>query len=73
MDWTGCDLVEVIPGKVSGVPLIRGTRIPADIVVSSFEAGSDIEEIHENYPGASAETIQVLLAFARASRLRPAS
>ena len=31
IDWTGCSLVEVVPGKVSGVPILKGTRVQADI------------------------------------------
>lgn len=73
MDWTGCDLVEVVPGKVSGVPLVKGTRIPADVIVSNFDAGSPVEEIAENYPSASMETIQALLSYARSQRLQRAS
>ena len=73
MDWSGCELVEVIPGKASGVPLVVGTRIPADVVVSNFEAGSPLEEIAENYPSLSSETISALLSFARARQLLPAS
>jgi uncharacterized protein (DUF433 family) len=42
MDWSGCELVEVIPGKVSGVPLVKGTRIPADFIVGDFESGNPI-------------------------------
>ncbi len=45
MDWNGCELVEVIPGKVSGVPLVKGTRIPADVIVGNFDAGSPVDEI----------------------------
>jgi uncharacterized protein (DUF433 family) len=70
MDWSGCDLVEVIPGKHSGDPLIKGTRIPADAILSNFEAGSPLEEIAENYPSASMETIKALIAFARARRMQ---
>jgi uncharacterized protein (DUF433 family) len=70
MDWSGCDLVEVIPGKHSGDPLIKGTRIPADAIVSNFEAGSPLEEIAENYPSASMETIRALIAFAKARRMQ---
>lgn len=33
LDWRCCDLVEQVPGKVSGRPLVRGTRILADITV----------------------------------------
>ncbi len=45
MDWSGCDLVEVVPGKVSGKPIVRGTRIPADVIVSNYKAGLSIEEV----------------------------
>jgi uncharacterized protein (DUF433 family) len=70
MDWSDCDLVEVIPGKHSGDPLIKGTRIPADAIVSNFEAGSPLEEIAENYPSASMETIKALIAYASARRMQ---
>jgi len=70
MDWSGCELVEVVPGKHSGDPLIKGTRIPADAIVSNFETGSSVEEIAENYPSASMEIIKALLAYAHASQLK---
>jgi uncharacterized protein (DUF433 family) len=49
MDWSGCDLVEIIPGKVSGVPLLKGTRMPADQVIESLDDGETIEEIAFNH------------------------
>lgn len=73
MDWSGCDLVEVIPGKVSGRPLVKGTRVPADVIVSNFEAGSPVSEIAEDYPSLSPATIGELLAFARARQMQTAS
>lgn len=68
MDWSGCDLVEVIPGKVSGVPLLKGTRIPADFILQNFEHGSSFEEIHEDYPSLSIETIRRLIRYAEQHR-----
>ncbi len=65
MDWSACDLVEVVPGKVWGRPVVKGTRIPADVIVSNFEAGSPVEEIAENYPSLSSAQIVALLSFAR--------
>jgi uncharacterized protein (DUF433 family) len=66
MDWSGCELVEVIPGKVSGVPLVVGTRIPADLIVGDYELGSTVGEIETSYPSLSQETIKQLIAYARA-------
>jgi uncharacterized protein (DUF433 family) len=65
MDWRGCDLVEQVPGKVSGRPVVKGTRILADQIVEEAELGSPIEEIAENYPSLSLATIRKLLTFAR--------
>ncbi len=64
IDWTDCDLVERVPGKVSGRSLVRGTRILADTLVQDAELGSPIAEIHENYPDLSHEDIAKLIAFA---------
>ena len=66
IDWTGCELVERIPGKVSGRPIVRGTRILADTIVQDAELGSPLEEIHENYPDLSIEVIRRLISFAHA-------
>lgn len=68
IDWTGCELVERIPGKVSGRPIVRGTRILADTIVQDAELGSPLEEIHENYPDLSMTAIQQLISFARSHR-----
>lgn len=66
IDWTGCGLVERVPGKVSGRPVIRGTRILADTIVQDAELGSTVDEIHENYPDLSIAEIRQLISFAGA-------
>ena len=73
MDWSGCELVERVPGRRSGEPTIVGTRIPPEAVVGDYELGSPIEEIEENYPSLTRETIRNLIAFAksRESQSRP--
>jgi len=32
IDWSQCSLVEVIPGKVSGAPLLKNTRLPVEAI-----------------------------------------
>lgn len=71
IDWTGCELVEQIPDKVSGRPVVRGTRILADTIVQDAELGSSLEEIHENYPDLPVTAIQQLISFAHSHRLQP--
>ena len=68
IDWTQCELIEQIPGKVSGRPIVRGTRILPDAIVNSYDAGEPLDLIHENYPGLSIAQIQRLIEFTHARR-----
>jgi uncharacterized protein (DUF433 family) len=63
MDWSNCELVEINPRKVSGAPILKGTRVQADSIVENYEGGSEVEEIAENF--ALPETmVRQLLTFA---------
>jgi uncharacterized protein (DUF433 family) len=63
MDWSGCPIVEVNPLKVSGAPILVGTRVQADSIVENFQDGSPIEEIADNF-SIPAEMIEEVLRFA---------
>jgi uncharacterized protein (DUF433 family) len=65
IDWTGCDLVERIPGKLAGRAIVRGTRIAADTIIQDFELGESIEEISEGFPSLSIDQIKQLIDFAQ--------
>jgi uncharacterized protein (DUF433 family) len=71
VDWTACELIEQIPGKVSGRPIVRGTRIMPDAIVNSFDMGESIEEIAEDWPSLSADQIKRLIEFAHTHRVQP--
>ena len=68
-DWTGCDLVESAPGKVSGRPVFKDTRILASTIIEDAFLGSSVDEIAENYPSLSIDTIRALVAFANDKQL----
>jgi uncharacterized protein (DUF433 family) len=65
MDWSKCDIVETVPGKVSGVPILKGTRVPADAVIDNYESGESVEEIAFNFD-LKPEDVRKLLAYASA-------
>jgi uncharacterized protein (DUF433 family) len=71
IDWSQCALTEMIPGKQGGVPLIVGTRIPAQQIVEEYELGSEIGEIAENYPSITVNRIQSLLDYAKLHKMQP--
>jgi uncharacterized protein (DUF433 family) len=60
MDWSDCEIVEVLPGKVSGVPLIKGTRVPVDQVMESLDDGETVEEVAYNFDLESADVLHLL-------------
>jgi uncharacterized protein (DUF433 family) len=66
IDWTQCELIERVPGKVSGRPVVRGTRIMPEAIVGSYDLGETIEELRAGFPTLSEAQIRRLIEFARA-------
>ena len=63
MDWTDCPEVETVPGKVSGVPILKHSRMPADAIVENYADGLGADEIAEVFE-LPAEGVRRLLAYA---------
>jgi uncharacterized protein (DUF433 family) len=70
IDWMVCELIEAVPGKVSGRPVVRGTRILPDAIVGSYDLGETIEELREGFPSPSVSQIERLIEFAHPQRGR---
>jgi uncharacterized protein (DUF433 family) len=68
IDWMACELIEQIPGKVSGRPIVRGTRILPDAIVDSYDLGETIDELCEGFPSLSVAQIKRLIEFAHVRR-----
>jgi uncharacterized protein (DUF433 family) len=65
IEWMACELIEQVPGKVSGRPVVRGTRIMPDAIAGSYELGDSVEEIHEGFPTLTIAQIKRLIEFAQ--------
>jgi uncharacterized protein (DUF433 family) len=72
LDWSQCPAVESVPGKVSGVWVFRGARMPVAAVFENLEDGMSIDEIVELYDGLTREQVQSVLEFAARSLEIPA-
>jgi uncharacterized protein (DUF433 family) len=71
LDWSNCEAVESVPGKVSGAWVFRGTRMPVAAVFENLEDGLTIDEIVELYDGLTREQVQAVLDFAAQSLAAP--
>ena len=66
-DWETCPAVERRPGKLSGVWVFQGTRVPVSALFENLEAGASVEEFLEWFPGVERTQVDGVLEHARAS------
>ena len=71
------DRITIEPGKRSGKPCIRGTRITVYDVLSYLAAGMMIEEVLDDFPKLTKEDIFACISYAGSvvsnSRIIPAA
>jgi uncharacterized protein (DUF433 family) len=58
------DRIELNPEIMGGKPVIRGTRVPVEIVLRKLGAGMTIEAIIADHPRLTADDIRAAQAFA---------
>ena len=56
--------ITVEPGKMGGVPCIRGLRMPVATIVAMVADGMATDEILADFPDLEAEDIRVALLYA---------
>ena len=66
LDWSQCDAVESVPGRLGGAMVFKGTRMPVSAVFENLEAGATVEEIMEQFD-LEREQINAVLEFAARS------
>jgi uncharacterized protein (DUF433 family) len=57
--------IEIDPAIMLGKPVIRGTRIPVEILLEKLSAGLGIDEIRADYPVLEREDVLAAIAYAR--------
>ena len=58
------DHIESDPKIMLGKPVIKGTRIPVELILRKLSEGADKEDLVEAYPNITAKDIQAVLAYA---------
>ena len=56
--------IEINPGVMAGKPVIRGTRVPVELVLRKLGAGMSPEAILADHPRLTDEDINAAQAFA---------
>ena len=68
IDWSECPLVETKPGVQSGLPILRGTRMPVSAIVNNFDYGVSVAEISEQFE-VSLEWVREIVTYASSHRI----
>jgi uncharacterized protein (DUF433 family) len=64
LDWSKCPLVEIDPWRVSGRPVLKGTRMPVEDIIANYEYGVSIDEISIQFQ-IPASIVRELLTYAK--------
>ncbi len=58
------DRVEINPKVMMGKPIIRGTRIPVELILRKLSEGAKEKELLEAYPRLTKEDIKAAIRYA---------
>jgi uncharacterized protein (DUF433 family) len=61
------DRIEINPEVMLGKPVIRGTRIPIELILQKMSEGATEEDLLDAYPRLTKRDIQAALAYAALS------
>jgi uncharacterized protein (DUF433 family) len=61
---TVTDRIEIDPGIMLGKPVIRGTRIPVELILRKLSEGATEAGLLEAYPRLAREDIQAAMRYA---------
>jgi uncharacterized protein (DUF433 family) len=59
------DRIVRIPGVVGGKLVIKGTRIPVDMILERLTHDLDLKALFEDYPDLTEEDIKACIAYAK--------
>lgn len=57
-------LIEANPEIMRGKPIIKGTRIPIELIIRKLGEGSTIEDLLDGYPNLNKEDVMAALIYA---------
>ena len=63
------ELVWVDPGRLSGTPCFKGTRVPVQALIDHIEGNSTLDQFLEGFPSVTREQAVQFIELARDSLL----
>lgn len=64
METNLLDRIEINPKVMTGKPVIKGTRIPVELILKKLAQKIDIKQILEDFPRLTEEDIKAAILYA---------
>jgi uncharacterized protein (DUF433 family) len=64
LDWSKCEAVESVPGKMSGAWVLRGTRMPVSAIFENLAAGASLDDLMGWFDGLDRQQVKAVIEFA---------
>src|SRR6266540_4070617 len=61
------DRITTDPQVMVGKPVVKGTRIPVELVLAKLANNPDLDELFADYPELSRDDVRAVLAYAQAN------
>ena len=61
LDWTQCQVIQRVPGKLSGARVFNTTRVPARALFEDLEDGATVNGFLSWFPGVTRELVEAVL------------
>ena len=58
------DRITIDPAVMVGKPVIKGTRMPVELVLAKLAANPDLDDFFLDYPELTLEDVKAVLAYA---------
>ncbi len=62
-------IIEFNPKVLNGKPVVKGTRIPVDLIFELLGANVPLDEILEDYPALTKDILRKLIEIGNSARL----
>lgn len=58
------DMIETKPEVMLGKPVLKGTRIPVELIVRKLGEGASVDDVLDAYPQLTDESVRAALIYA---------
>ena len=45
IDWRQCSVVEMVPGRLAGAPVLKNTRLPVEAILNNYDDGLEPQQV----------------------------